>query len=281
MKTPAASSRDASGTQEASNILVTGSSGVVGRRVVRELRKRGIGDWLVEFSGDVSSREAVREFVTHAGPIGGCIHLAAVVPVATVDDDPVRAFEVNALGTGHIIDEIGRRSQDPYVLHCSTSHVYAPSTNPLHEAAPVEPVSTYGRSKLAAEMLASDVAAMRDVRLGIARIFSLWAEDQQGSFLYPSMMARFSAAELGDSVRVMGGNNMRDFLHADDVAQLLVELLARETLGVVNVASGEPTAVIDFAEAHAPVGIVVSSDDVAEPTSIVADTTRLKEVLSA
>ena len=280
MKTSAASSRDSSRTQATSNILVTGSSGVVGRRVVRELRRRGIGDRVVEFSGDVSSREAVREFVTHAGPIGACIHLAAVVPVATVDADPVRAFEVNALGTGHIIDEIGRQSGDPYVLHCSTSHVYAASGQPLHESAPVEPVSTYGRSKLAGEFLASDIAAIRSVRLGIARVFSLWAEDQKGSFLYPSVMARFSAANLGDSVQVMGGNNIRDFLHADEVARLLVELLAREALGVVNVASGEPTAVIDFAEAHAPGGIVVRSDDVAVPTSIVADTTRLKEVLS-
>lgn len=280
MKAQPAGSSESFGAQAASKILVTGSSGVVGRRVVRELRRRGMGDQVAAFSGDVSSREAVKDFVTTTGDIGACVHLAAVVPVATVDANPVRAFEVNALGTGYIIDELGRQPGVPYVLHCSTSHVYAPSANPLHETAAVEPISTYGRSKLAAELIASDVAAKQNVKLGIARVFSLWAEDQQGSFLFPSMMARFSGAKPGDSVRVMGGNNIRDFLHADDVARLLVELLLREAVGVINVASGERTAVIDFARAHAPVGIAVNSDDVAEPTWIVADTTRLKEVLS-
>jgi nucleoside-diphosphate-sugar epimerase len=205
--------------------------------------------------------------------------LAAVVPVAAADADPVRTFEVNALGTGCVIDAIARRSVDPYVLHCSTSHVYASTKHPLCESDPVEPTSTYGRSKLAAEALASDVATVRNVRLGIARVFSLWAEDQEGSFLYPTVMARLSEAKPGDSVQVTGGNNIRDFLHADDVARLLVELLARKAMGVINVASGQRTSVLDFARSHAPEGIAVESDDVAEPTSIVADTTRLKKLL--
>ena len=279
MNTLPALGTDSAGPPGTRKILVTGSTGVVGRRVVSELRRRGVGDRVIEFSGDVSSREAVRDFVACSGPIGACIHLAAVVPIAAADADPVRTFEVNALGTGCIIDEIGRQSDTPYVLLCSSSHVYAPSIYPLHENAPVQPISTYGRSKLAAEMLATDVATLRNIKFGIARVFSLWAEDQQGSFLYPSLMARFSAAQAGESVRVIGGNSIRDFLHADEVARLIVDLLAREVTGIVNVASGRPTSVLDFALARAPDGVLVNSDDVADPTSIVADTTRLRECL--
>ena len=280
MSLPVKSQGRASDRDSGKKILVTGSSGVVGRRLVQQLRERGFGDRTVAFFGDVSSGEDVKKFVDSAGCIGACVHLAAVVPLATANDDPVRTYEVNAVGTGRIIDAIGRKSENAYFLHCSTSHVYSPSGSPLSESAPTGPSSVYGRSKLAAEQLAADVASQRTVRLAVARIFSLWAEDQQGSFLYPSLMRRFSAAQPGDSVRVAGGSNVRDFLHADEVARLLVELLLREVSGVVNIASGEPRMVLDFARDHAPEGISVDSDDAGSATTIVADTARLRELLN-
>lgn len=267
------------GRQPGEKILVTGSSGVVGRRVMEELRRRGLAEDVIAFHGDISSRADIESAVSRAAPLGACLHLAAVVPVTAADADPVRTYEVNAIGTGHIVDAIGRRSKNSFVLHCSTSHVYAPCIAPLSESAPLEPVSTYGRSKLAAELLATDVASRQHIRLGIARVFSLWAEDQRGSFLYPSLQNKFSSVRPGDSVRVTGGNNIRDFLHADEVARLLVELMLRETRGVVNVASGTGTSVLEFAQHHAPDGVTMDSDDVVAPTSIVADTSRLSEVL--
>jgi nucleoside-diphosphate-sugar epimerase len=279
MSSSGSSGTATSGDEPASRILVTGSSGIVGRRVVSELRSRGLSRQIIEFVGDISSQQEVNEFFIRTGRIAACIHLAALVPLATAEADPIRAYEVNAVGTGRIIDAIGQHSGDAYFLHCSTSHVYSASKVPLQESAPLEPSSTYGRSKLAAEMIASDVASRAQVRLLIARIFSLWAEDQEGTFLYPALAKKFAAAKPGESVRVTGGNNVRDFLHADEVSYLLVELLRRETQGVVNIASGRSTSVIDFARQHAPQGVRVESEDSAMATSIVADTVRLKDVL--
>lgn len=279
MKISAKSEKSTSSGEPSPKILVTGSSGIVGRRVIAELRRHGLNREIVEFGGDIASQNEVDDFITRMGRIAACIHLAAIVPVSTAEADPIRTYEVNAVGTGRIIDAIGRHSENAYFLHCSTSHVYAPSNVPLRESDPLDPGSTYGRSKLAAEMLASDVATRVQVRLLIARIFSLWAEDQAGTFLYPSLAKKFASAQPGGSVRVTGGNNLRDFLHADEVARLLVELLRRETDGVVNIASGRSTSVIDFARQHAPEGVRVESEDSVLATSIVADTTRLEEEL--
>jgi len=279
MNVPAESGRVRSGDKSVTSIVVTGSSGVIGRRVVRELRRRRLNRPIVEFTGDITSEADVEMFMSRVDRIGACVHLAAVVPLARANADPVRTYEVNVLGTGRIIAAIRRHSEDAYFLHGSTSHVYSQSESALSESAPTGPVSTYGRSKLAAELIASDTASSYSTRLLVARIFSLWAADQEESFLYPSLMRRFAAARPGQPVGVPGGNNVRDFLHADEVARLLVELLLRETLGVVNVGSGRPQTILDFARIHAPEGVFVESEDSIVANSIVADTARLKEAL--
>lgn len=266
-------------TREAANVLVTGATGTVGRRVIQELHDRGLGARIVQFEGDVASRVDVQKCLDRAAPVGSCVNLAAVVPVSDAKQNPIRAYQVNAIGVGIVVEEVSRRFENPYILHCSTSHVYGSSTRPLTEGSPTAPVSTYGRSKLAGELLASDVAESRNAQLGVARVFSLWAEDQTGSFLYPSLKAKFQASLIGEPVRVSGGNNVRDFLHARTVARMLTELFAREASGVVNVGSGEGTTVLDFARIHAPSGVPVESDDVPEPNAIVANIDRLLELL--
>jgi nucleoside-diphosphate-sugar epimerase len=44
------------------------------------------------------------------------------------------------------------------------------------------------------------------------------------------------------------GSQVRDYLHIDDAGRALALLCRRECDGVVNVASGQPTAVRDFAQ---------------------------------
>lgn len=262
-----------------SRILVTGASGILGRRVESALAGAGFRGEMVAFCGDVSSRAGIREFLSSSGEFDACLHLAAVVPVQSVEEDPVRAYEVNAIGTGLLASELSESSPDCHFVYCSSSHVYRSSAAPLTEESVTAPVTAYGRSKLAGEYLATDVAARGRISLGVARVFSLFAPDQDPSFLYPATLRRLADLGAGEALEVRGGRNVRDFLHADEVARILATLVLRRVEGVVNVGSGRPMTIVDFVRSIAPSGTsVVEAPGQSERTILVADISRLSRV---
>jgi len=98
---------------------------------------------------DVADRSAVLAAVDGVRP-HVIVHAAAWTAVDACESDPDRAFAVNALGTRHIA-EAARRS-DVHVVYVSTDYVFdGTATRPYVEWDRTNPLSVYGRSKLAGE----------------------------------------------------------------------------------------------------------------------------------
>jgi len=78
------------------------------------------------------------------------VHAGAWTAVDACEDDPDRAFAVNALGTRHVAE--GARRVGAHVVYVSTDYVFdGTSARPYLEWDPPNPTSVYGRSKLAGE----------------------------------------------------------------------------------------------------------------------------------
>jgi len=80
------------------------------------------------------------------------------------------------------------------------------------------------------------------------------------------------------------GNQIRDFLSAEDVAEAFVALLESDVFGSVNIASGKGVKIADVVREIADIagrpdllriGALPASKN--EPLEMVADTTRLRE----
>jgi nucleoside-diphosphate-sugar epimerase len=92
------------------------------------------------------------------GDIDAVIHLAGIVGYPACDAEPARAVSVNVDGTRCITDAI--RPGTPLV-HVSTCSVYGKTiADTLRETATAEPLTLYGRTKLAAEQLATSVGGI-------------------------------------------------------------------------------------------------------------------------
>lgn len=131
-------------------VLVTGAAGQVGREVVEAgaaTAHEVVG--LDHAALDVTDAAAVREAVRAVAP-GAIVNCAAFTAVDRCETEPELAFAVNADAVTHLVraaDEVGA-----HLVHISTDYVFdGRKPDPYVETDTPNPLSVYGRSKLAGE----------------------------------------------------------------------------------------------------------------------------------
>ena len=131
-------------------VLVTGAGGQLGREVVDVCMAAGDEVIACDHAAlDVADRDGVLQTVAAAGP-DTVIHAGAWTNVDGCEADPDQAYRVNALGTRHIAE--AARMAGARVVYVSTDYVFdGRGDRPYHEWDATNPVSVYGRSKLAGE----------------------------------------------------------------------------------------------------------------------------------
>lgn len=146
---------------------------------------------------------------------------------------------------------------------------------------PLEPRSLYGVSKDALHRIVSSFSAERGLSYAWGRIFFMYGGDEDPARLVPSVVR---ALRKGEPARCTHGTQVRDFMHVEDVARAFVHLLESKLNGPCNIGSGEPRTVRSIVEA---IGAALGRPDLLhfgaiepppdDPPSIVASTARLRD----
>lgn len=134
-------------------VVVTGSTGLVGREVVRAATARGhrvVGLSRTESAPtDLTDAAAVARLVADAAP-DLIVHAGAWADVDGCELDPQRARAVNVDGTRNVV--AAADAIDAHVVLLSTDLVFdGTKAGPYDEADPTHPISVYGATKLEAE----------------------------------------------------------------------------------------------------------------------------------
>jgi nucleoside-diphosphate-sugar epimerase len=228
--------------------------------------------------GDVCDLPALRGWATEEQP-DAVLHFAAVVPTQTVQADPARAFRVNVGGTANLVSALAACERKPWLFYASSSHVYRPQPEPLREDATVTPINPYGLSKRMGEQVVEVSAGPAGLPWCVGRIFSFYHPEQTGSFLYPTLRRRFETEDLGEPFPLHGVDDVRDLSLADDLVDAIIGLAECRAAGIVNIGSGRGTRIADFVQSLTPRPLRIVPASSGPPTSLVADTAKLRQIL--
>jgi len=242
------------------NILITGSEGVIGRRLYSQ-------DWLLyphvdavytcdrlpadrprHTIADITHPETLRRAFTASKP-SLVFHLAASVGRRASEAWASVALRANVEGTQNVVDlciEYGAR-----LLYVSTSEVYGDAFHdevPVTEAVPCgHPLGIYGQSKGMGELVVELAVNRHGLDAAIARPFMCYSEDEALS-PYRSAIARMMRAILrGEAITVHQGA-VRSWCYVDDMAEGLARLGLSECQGVYNVGRHEPMTLEETAK---------------------------------
>lgn len=249
---------------------ITGATGVLGKILVTKLEKDGLEYQC--FKGDIRHKSDIKNWL-EKNQFEAIIHFAAIVPTAEVKDNPQRAGEVNIGGTQNLIDKIKSSGQNPWLFYASTSHVYKSKDSPINEEDEIEPISIYGKTKYEAEK----IVAQNYEKGCIGRIFSFYHGNQEKPFLYPNILYRLKHEDLNKPFELYGANSVRDFLNAEDVVNIIVELMNKKITGVYNIASGNGIKIKDFVQSLTDKELKIK--EAGEQDYLVADISKLNKVL--
>jgi nucleoside-diphosphate-sugar epimerase len=234
-------------------IGVTGSTGVLGRALLKHWSTSNQHVQFVPFKGDIQNCAELDTWLGNLGKLDGLIHLAAIVPTGQVDGDPLKAFRVNTLGTLNLLDICRLRfTKDtcPWIFIASTSHVYASSSEKqfVSEASPLSPVSTYGVTKAQGEAWAEVYRNKYSLPVCTGRIFSYSAPDQAASFFIPSLLQKIRDAPPNARLEIRGLDGTRDFITVQQIVEAIQVLFTGKSVGVFNIGTGEAVKLFDIAQ---------------------------------
>jgi UDP-glucose 4-epimerase len=235
-------------------VLVTGGAGFVGRSVVRALRLAGALVTVVDRQpfpdGDVTSvvgeitDPAVRDAAVREG-LDGIVHLAAVTSVLRSMEDPAGVYEANVAATAGLLELARARGVERFLLASTNAVVGDVGEATINENVPLRPLTPYGATKAACEMLLSGYAGAYGMSACALRLTNVYG---QGMSQKDSFVARLMrAARSGDTVQIYGdGTQRRDFVHVDDAVQGLLLAWRRRCTGSLIIGSGRSITVLDL-----------------------------------
>jgi len=266
-------------------VLVTGGAGFIGSNFIRWLLRRAAstrvinvdlltyagnlesledvvrahgpdGDRRYHFvRGDVCDLDLVMRLLRGDGPalpVPDCVvHMAAESHVDRSIMGPAAFVDTNVRGTLTLLEacraDLAARPRPFRFLQVSTDEVYGtlgPTDPGFTESTPLAPNSPYSASKAGADLLIRSYVETFAFPAIITRCSNNYGPYQFPEKLIPLMITR----ALGDQpLPVYGdGLNVRDWLHVEDHASAIWEVLTRGRLGeVYNIGGGAEHANVD------------------------------------
>jgi UDP-glucose 4-epimerase len=240
-------------------VLVTGGAGFIGSRLADRLVEQGhqvaVVDNLSTGRRDFVPPQArfypldirdpaLEEVFAREGP-EIVNHHAAQASVAASMKEPLEGARVNVLGLLHLL-ELSRRHQVRKFIFASTGGALygEPEYLPCDEAHPVRPLSPYATSKYAGELYVGLYGRTFGLDYSILRYANVYGP-RQDPYGEAGVVAIFMERMLrGAEVVVFGtGEQERDFVYVDDVAEANLRAMERGSRGTYNIGTGVGTSV--------------------------------------
>lgn len=244
---------------------------------------------------DILDQKAVDEAISAAKPTH-IFHLAAQSYVPASWQAPGATLDVNVKGTLHLLEAMRRLAPNAKMQVAGTSEEYGvvtPSECPITEDQPLRPMSPYGVSKVAADVLTRQYVASYGLRCVVTRAFNHSGARRGKVFAESDWARQIAQAEANGDARVVvrHGNlsAIRDMTDVRDIVRGYIAACDRGTSGMVyNLCSGRsqsPTMrdILQRLANRSVIGVVLEKDEArmrpSDVPRLIGDNARAKRDL--
>jgi UDP-glucose 4-epimerase len=202
-------------------------------------------DLVTHVAGELADPEVRAAAVTEGTT--AIIHLAAITSVLRSVDQPAETYESNVAVTQGLLELARTCGVGQFVLASTNAVVGDIGRGTISESLPLRPLTPYGSTKAACEMLLSGYGGAFGLATSALRFTNIYGPgmEQKDSFI-PRLMR---AALAGGGVEVYGdGAQSRDFVHIDDVVQAIMAAHDKQHTGTAIIGSGRSISVMELIE---------------------------------
>jgi UDP-glucose 4-epimerase len=235
----------------ADRVVALGAGGFVGRSVVRRLAADGVAVLpLSRAEIDLLAEDAASTLAALLRPSDGLVVISAAVPARSP------ALLVQDVRMVEVVGEALAKAPVAHVVYVSSDAVYADEANPVRETSCCQPSTLHGMMHAARELV-----LQTSVRtpLAVLRPSLLYGPGDPHNGYGPNRFRRLAAR--GEPIVLFGeGEEQRDHVYIDDVAEVISLTLAHRSRGVLNIATGESVPFRRVAELvvdHAPAPVEI------------------------
>ncbi len=200
-------------------VVVFGGNGFIGSYIIEELLSEGYEVVSADLNSSkyVDDKYFVKCDILDAKAVNSLVDGASVVynfaGFANLDDaiaNPIKALELNVIGNMNILEACKK--------HHVKRFIYASSAYAMSDKG-----SFYGISKLTSEKLVEEYYKKFGLEFTIVRYGSVYGErDYHNNYIYNLLKKSVETGEINHSG---DGEEIREYVHAADVAKLAVEII--------------------------------------------------------
>ncbi len=238
--------------------MITGGTGFVGRVAVSAFTGRGTPVTVVDHGahpdsavrsvvGDLSDQGVIAEALG-GGDVAGVVHLAAITSVLRSVEQPAATYRANVAVTQDLLEGCRLAGIERFIMASTNAVVGDVGHATVDETVPLRPLTPYGATKAACEMLLSGYAGAYGMSTCALRFTNIYGPGMghKDSFV-PRMMR---AALAGAGVQVYGdGLQRRDLVHVDDVVAAVLAAWDRRYTGTAIIGAGRSVTVLELVQA--------------------------------
>lgn len=288
-------------------ILVTGGAGYIGSACTKALLDSGYDVIVVDnlsnstkeyldtrakfFETNICDKQKLTEIFS-AHDISAVMHFAAFKSVEESEQDPVRYFQNNVVGTVNLL-AVMQEYNVSEIIFSSSAAVYAPTENgTCVESDKLSAINVYGNCKLIEERLITELVRTGKLKKhSILRYFNVAGDvglnyqDRKAKNIFPLLKEALNNGEftiLGADYDTRDGTCVRDYIHLSDLVDAHIKALEHKNSGIWNLGTNNGVTVKELITEFESVSgkklnIKTGPRRAGDPPVLIADAQKVKD----
>ena len=234
-------------------ILVTGSNGLLGQKLVHQLKQHPQFKLIASSKGvnrisdesdykyislDITNSKEIEEVFNAFSP-DVVINTAAMTNVDACESNKELCWDLNVNAVSYLINECEKHNT--HLIHLSTDFIFDGEDGPYSEEDEPNPLSYYGESKYQAELLIQNSNLKK---WAIARTIIVYGIVEDMSRSNVVLWAK-GALEKGEEINVVD-DQFRAPTLAEDLARGCILIAEKEANGIFNISGKDTMSIIEL-----------------------------------